>query len=255
MSVGWPDGAEAFVQAIADTKLLLSHRYAQWMLAAPVLEDDIAGASAAQDEMGHVRQLFRLLAEQGRDQDWLEGERDPDEFANAALLDEPMADWTEFLVRVNLTERASWYLLDAIDHDDFDGLVDRIGQDEYFHLDYLDARLRTVAAEDPGSVTEMLTSALPSTLAFLGPSTYDADEDPLMAEGFTDVAIGAIRGAYRDHYEAALDGTGVTLDGIDWTAPDPRDWNDQRRRVGDGTVDAETVRQLSGVESREYVIQ
>ena len=254
MSDPWPDGAVDFVQAIADTKLLLSHRYAQWMLAAPILEDDIAGASAAQDEMGHVRQLFRLLTEQGRDQDWLEGHRSPADFANAASLDEPMADWTEFLVRMNLTERAAWYLLDGIDHEDFDGLIDRIGQDEYFHLDYLDARLETVAEESPETVTGLVADVIPGILAFLGPSEYDETTDPLVASGFTDVPIADIREAYRDHYEDAFEGSGVTLDGIDWSIPGDT-WDERRRRLGTGHVDDQAVHQLSGVESEEFVIQ
>ena len=255
MSDEWPGGAADFVQAIADTKLLLSHRYAQWMLAGPVLEDDIAGASLAQDEMGHVRQLFRLLGEQGRDQDWLEGDREPEEFTNAASLDSPMADWTEFVVRMNLTERAAWYLLDAIDHDDFEGLVDRIGQDEYFHLDYLDARLDTLADESAAAVADHAAAALPEVLAFLGPATPEEANDDLLDAGFTDVSIAGIREAYREHYESQFAESGVSLDAVDWTVPDPGNWDETRRRVGGGGIDEQTNRQLSGIESKEYVIQ
>ncbi len=255
MSEDWPAGAVEFVQAIADTKLLLSHRYAQWMLAGPVLEDDIAGASVAQDEMGHVRQLFRLLGEQGRDQDWLEGDREPAEFANAASLDSPMGNWTEFVVRMNLTERAAWYLLDAIDHEDFDGLVDRIGQDEYFHLDYLDARLDTLADESADAVAEYAAAAIPEVLAFLGPATPEGASDGLQTTGFTDVSIDRIRESYRAHYEEQFADSGVSLAAVDWDAPDPDTWDETRRRVDDGGIDDQSLRQLSGVESQEYVIQ
>jgi len=255
MSDEWPGGAVDFVQAIADTKLLLSHRYAQWMLAGPVLEDDIAGASVAQDEMGHVRQLFRLLAEQGRDQDWLEGDREPEEFANAASLDSPMADWTEFVVRMNLTERAAWYLLDAIDHEDFEGLVDRIGQDEYFHLDYLDARLETLAAESAATIGDHVAATLPDVLAFMGPPTREEASDDLLATGFTDVSIAGIRTAYREHYETQFAEFGISFEADDWTGPDPEVWYETRRRVGGGGIDEQTNKQLSGIESKEYVIQ
>lgn len=255
MSADWPAGAVDFVQAIADTKLLLSHRYAQWMLAGPVLEDDIAGASVAQDEMGHVRQLFRLLGEQGRDEEWLEGDRESEAFANAATLDSPMADWTEFVVRMNLTERAAWYLLDAIDHEDFDGLVDRIGQDEYFHLDYLDARLDTLAGESPDTVTEYAEEAIPEVLAFLGPATPEGASDALHSAGFTEVSIDGIRDSYREHYEHQFADSGVSLAAVDWEAPDPAAWDEIRRREGGGGIDQQSLRQLSGVESQEYVIQ
>lgn len=254
MTEGWPSGARDFVQALADTKLLLSHRYAQWMLAAPILEDDIAGASAAQDELGHVRQLFRLLSDQGCGQDWLEGDRSAAEFANAATLDEPMTDWTEFLVTMNLTERAVWYLLDAIDHGDFEGLVDRIGQDEYFHLDYLDARLATAATDSPDRVSEIVSDILPAILSFLGPASHDDGADPLRAAGFTDISVKEIRDAYREHYQDDLGDTEVSLDGVSWGVPDTAEWDQSRRRVGGGGIDERTLRQLSGVESEEYVI-
>ena len=75
---GWPEAAVDYVQAIADTKLLLGQRYGEWMLKGPNLEDDISGASNAQDEIGQVRQLFRLLKRQGVDDEWPESEGAPE---------------------------------------------------------------------------------------------------------------------------------------------------------------------------------
>jgi ring-1,2-phenylacetyl-CoA epoxidase subunit PaaC len=256
MSDGWPPEAVDYVQAVADTKLLLSHRYAEWMLSGPALEDDIAGASAAQDELGHVRQLFRLLGQQGRDDDWLEGDRSPAEFANAATLDDNPATWVDFVVRLGLTERAAWYLIDAIDHEDFDGLGTRIGQDEFFHLEFLDGRLETLTGDRPDDVRVAMETALPGVLAFLGPAAYDDGTDPLVAAGFTDRSAAVLRSSFRDKYEEILAGTAVSLADldVDWDAPSVETWDATRRRVGEGSVSTDDVELLSGVRSAEFAI-
>lgn len=250
----WPEEGLALVQAITDTKLLMAQRYSERMLGSPTLEDGIAGSSSAQDEIGHVRQLVRLLTQHGREQEWLEGERDPEEFANASTLDEAPEKWSAYAVVMDVTERATWYLLDAVAHEDFEGLGERIGQDEYFHLEHLDARIETLADEDPGTVTETLEAALPGALAFIGPAAHDGDDDPLVASGFTDRSVAEIRASYRDRYETLFDGTDVSLDGVDWDVPDVGDWDATRRRVGGGGVDQDVVDSIRGVENAEFDI-
>jgi len=252
MTGNWSHEAVTYVQAIADTKLILSHRYVEWMLSGPVLEDDIAGASAAQDEIGHVRQLFEKLAQNGRERDWLQGARAPEEFSNVACLDENVDSWAELVAVADITERATWYLIDSIAHEDFDGLGERIGQDEYFHLEHLDGRLEHNAEQNPEQVEAAITEAMPAVLAYIGPSTLDADADPLVESGFTDRSAVDIRDGLRDHYESAFDGTDVDLSGVDWDVPDPDDWDETRRRVGEGHISPALVDMLNGEENAEF---
>jgi len=252
MTDTWNNKASDYVQAIADTKLIISHRYSEWMLSGPALEDDIAGASAAQDEIGHVRQLFEKLSDNGRDKAWLQGDRAPEEFNNAACLDDSADTWTEFVVVADLAERAAWYLTDSIAHEDFDGLGERIGQDEYFHLEHLDARLRHQAEENPDPVEAALVAAVPAALAFIGPATDDGEADPLVESGFVDRSIADIRDGFEQHYRSLFEGTGVDVSAIDWDAPDVDSWDATRRRVDGGHVDPEVVEALQGVKNAEY---
>lgn len=252
---GWPKEAVEFVQAIADTKFVLSHRYAEWMLAGPSLEDDIGGASTAQDEAGHVRQLFRLLAAQGREQGWLEGDRSPEEFSNAACLDERSESWVSHLASAAVADRAAWYLLDAVVHEDFRGLTQKIGEDEYFHLEYHDARLETLAPDDPEELQVELESALPHALAFIGPPEYDAETDPLVAAGVTDRAVSEIREGFLAHFDDLFEDTAVSLDGIDRRGPTLDEWNETRRRVGGGALEGTVIEQLTGRKNELYRIQ
>jgi len=251
----WPAVARDYVQAIADTKLLLGQRYGEWMLKGPNLEDDISGASNGQDEIGQVRQLFRLLEKQGVDRDWLETDREPAEYANAQPLDEEAEAWPTFMVQVALADRAAWLLLDAIQHEDFTGMVQKMGEDEYFHLEHHDARLETLAVDQPEAVEAALERYFPGILAFIGPATHGAGEDPLVEAGFTDRAVAEIRGAFREHYVDLFAGTDVTVPALADDVPDPDEWDEKRRRSGDGHIDRSVADQLQGVTNREYVIE
>lgn len=249
----WPDHAVDYVQAIADTKLVLSQRYAERMLAGPSLEDNIAGASAAQDEAGQVRQLFRLLEQQGVEREWLHNERSPEEYANAASLDDPADNWTEFLVQSALTDRAAWLLLDAIVAEGFEGMVQKMGEDEYFHLEHHDGRLETLAEDDSEALEAAFAEYLPDVLAFVGPADYDADSDPLLEAEFTDRSAAEIHDALIGHYEELLADTDVDVP--DAEAPSEDDWNAERRRVGGGSVEEEVVTELQGVRNKAFSME
>jgi ring-1,2-phenylacetyl-CoA epoxidase subunit PaaC len=249
----WPEGAADYVQAIADTKLVLSQRYAERMLSGPSLEDSIAGASAAQDEAGQVRQLFRLLEQQGVDHDWLHEERAPEEYANAASLDDPADGWTEFIVQSALTDRAAWLLLDAIVAEGFEGMVQKMGEDEYFHLEHHDGRLETLAEDEPEALEAAFEKYLPDVLAFIGPAEHDADSDPLLAAEFTDRSAAEVHEALIAHYEDLLADTQVDVPDVD--APSEDEWDAERRRVGGGSVEEEAVTELQGARNKAFSME
>lgn len=250
----WPDAAVDYVQAIADTKLLLGHRYGERMASGQSIEDDTANMNLAQEEFGHVRQLYERLEEQGRSRQWLEHERDPGEFANASLLDEPVPDWTEFIVRMSLLDRAAWLLLDAIDHEDVTGIVRKIAEEEYFHLERGDGWLEQLAEEKPEALEAALATALPETLAFVGPATYDGETDPVYQSGFTDTPVAELREALIEHYENLFADTPVSLEDVDLDAPDPDAWDETRRREGEGTIAEDTAATIRGEKNREFAV-
>lgn len=253
MSDEWPAEAVDYVQAVADTKLMLSHWYAECAFLGPNIADNIALLSQVQDEYGHARQLFFLLEAQGRDPDWLRGERDSREFRNAATLDEPADDWLELLVRSSLTDRAALLMLDAIVHEDFDGLVEKISEEEYSHLEFQDAWFRTLAESEPGAVEVALSEALPDVLAFLGPAEYDDESDPVVQTGFTDRSPRALREALVEHVDDLLAGTDVEVPDLDGPSLDV--WDSERRRTVDGGPEARVIDAIRGVENREFAVK
>ena len=48
--------------AVADDKLMLGHRNSDWTGLAPILEEDIAFSSLAQDDLAHAQVVYELAA-------------------------------------------------------------------------------------------------------------------------------------------------------------------------------------------------
>lgn len=90
----------ARLTALADDELLLSHRLAEWTGHAPILEEDIALANIAQDELGHAIAWLELRRGlDGSSPESLAYQRDPADFSNAPLTEFPKGDWAFSMVR------------------------------------------------------------------------------------------------------------------------------------------------------------
>lgn len=255
MTSAWDDAAVDYVQAIADTKYVLSHRYSQRMYTAPSMEDKIADASAAQDEIGHVRQLFNILRKQGKEESWLKGEREVTAYSNAATIDSPGDTWNESVVKTGLADRASWLLLTNVIHADFDGLADKISEEEYFHLEHQEGWLQKLADERTNELRRHLESELPCILSFIGPESYTADADPLIVAGFTEQSVADLREALLTHYRSLFEDTRLSFDALEFDATEDSEWNASRRRIDGGGIRQEDVATLSGTHSSQYKIQ
>src|SRR5579864_2810176 len=112
------------IAGLADNKLFLGRRYAEWCTAAPSLESAVAAAAMAQDEIGHARSLYPLL----RDVMGASPEVEPESrthFVNAAFLDEPFTGWTDFIAANFLFDTAISILLGAAEHSSMNSLSQR----------------------------------------------------------------------------------------------------------------------------------
>src|SRR2546428_8667571 len=85
----------SLVKSLADNKQLLGMRYAEWCIAAPSLEADIAAAAMGIDEIGHSRVLYGSLRELGTDDGPEEGD-----YSNVPSLDRSWTDCTKFVAAI-----------------------------------------------------------------------------------------------------------------------------------------------------------
>lgn len=98
--------------AMGDDELLLAHRNSEWCGHAPILEEDIAFANIAQDELGHAGLWYGLLQQlDGSDPDRLVFFRPAPSFRNARILELPNGDWAFSMLRQYLFDSYELLLL------------------------------------------------------------------------------------------------------------------------------------------------
>jgi ring-1,2-phenylacetyl-CoA epoxidase subunit PaaC len=122
---------------IADDELILGWRDSEWTGIAPLLEEDVAFSSIAQNEIGHARALYELVAqERGTTADELAFDRSPDEYRCMTLVERRFLDWEKTIARHYLYEEADAKRLEQLkqsDNPDIAGLAAKIDREEAYH--------------------------------------------------------------------------------------------------------------------------
>lgn len=144
-----PDIQQAMTEkllAMGDDELILAHRNSEWCGHAPILEEDIAFANIAQDELGHAGLWYGLLqALDGSDPDQLVFFRDADAFRNARMLELPNGDWAFSMLRQYLFDSYEMVTLEALAGSSFRPLADaaeKARREEIYHLRHTQAWVR-----------------------------------------------------------------------------------------------------------------
>ena len=122
---------------IADDELILGWRDSEWTGIAPLLEEDVAFSSIAQNEIGHARALYELVArERGVTADQLAFDRPPEEYRCARLVELRLLDWEKTIARHYLYEQADAARLERLKQSDdaeIAGLAAKIDREEAYH--------------------------------------------------------------------------------------------------------------------------
>src|SRR5437763_9236872 len=121
---------------IADDELFLGWRESEWTGIAPMLEEDVAFSSIAQNEIGHGRALYQLLVGEDGDADALAFDRPLEEYRCAPLVELRLLDWAHTIARRWLYEQADELRISALMQDDdarVAGLAAKINREEAYH--------------------------------------------------------------------------------------------------------------------------
>jgi ring-1,2-phenylacetyl-CoA epoxidase subunit PaaC len=123
---------------IADDELVLGWRNSEWTGIAPFLEEDVAFSSIAQNEIGHARALYQLVAEElGGTADELAFDRKPEEYRCSAFVElRFVPNWAKTIARHYLYEQADEERIRALmESDDAEvaGLAAKIDREEAYH--------------------------------------------------------------------------------------------------------------------------
>ncbi|HXK58253.1 MAG TPA: phenylacetate-CoA oxygenase subunit PaaC [Acidobacteriota bacterium] len=144
---------------MADDELIVSHRNSEWTGHAPILEEDIAFANIAQDEMGHAVTWYNALSSlTGQDPDQLVFFRAPSEYRNIQLVELPKGDWAFSMLRQFLFDKWEATHLEALEQCSFQPAAEaacKIRHEEKYHLRHTRAWVRRLALGTEESKTRM----------------------------------------------------------------------------------------------------
>jgi len=149
---------------LADDDLIVAHRASEWLGLAPHLEEDVAFASIAQDEMGHAAMYYRLLEDLGcGPADHLAHLRPANDRRNSRLVEHrngpgtylvsPRFDWAFALMRHYLYDLFEAVRLTHVVRSTYGPLADaaaKIQREERYHLAHHEMWIDRLAASEEG---------------------------------------------------------------------------------------------------------
>jgi ring-1,2-phenylacetyl-CoA epoxidase subunit PaaC len=202
----------ALLRSMADDEFVIGFSDSEWTGIAPLLEEDVAMSSLAQDELGHAAALYGLLAElTGTDADSLAYDREPHEYRHCRLLDHGRGDWAMTIARRYLYDTADSVRLEALARGSWAPLADLVGKllrEERYHLMHAGAWLDRLARSDGEGRDRLLvalTELAPDAATVFTPLP---DEQAVVDAGILDAGSGELESRWR----AAIAPTFARLD-------------------------------------------
>lgn len=201
---------------MADDEFVIGFSDSEWTGIAPILEEDVAMSSIAQDELGHARALYELLAgliDDGRDADAFAYDREPEAYRHAALLDHGRGDWATTMARRFLYDTADTARLASIG----DGwpplaeLVVKIRREERYHVMHMTLwaeRLAHGGGEARSRFLDALDERAPDAGSVLAPPD---GESALIGAGILARPMADAASSWRSDVAATLGPLGITL--------------------------------------------
>ena len=195
--------------SVADDEFVIGFWDSEWTGIAPMLEEDVATSSIAQDEIGHAKALYELLASvTGDDADRIAYGRDADAFRHAALLNHARGDWAFSAARRYLYETADAVRLAALAHSadpSLAALAAKMRREETYHLLHADAWLRRLSeggADGRERLAAALTRLWPDAQEVFAPL---AAEEELVRSGLLPTPLRALHAEWEGRVRPILE--------------------------------------------------
>ena len=215
----------SLIGSLADNKSALGRRYGEWAVSAPTIESAVAAAAMAQDELGHARSTYPVLAKLGveRSDDGLDAGHP------LGVIASELPDWASFIAANLVVDGVLTTFVASARESSIEPLAQRarkILQEEGAHKVHAEAwarRMGRVGGSDLELLVRRIDEMWASAARWPGP-----DDDPgyreAMEAGMVASSPAAIRAQVRDWLAPLVDG--VSLDEpTDWS-----DWDEQLRR-------------------------
>jgi 1,2-phenylacetyl-CoA epoxidase catalytic subunit len=233
-TAGTVDAATAtmisLVGSLADNKGALGRRYGEWAVSAPTIESAVAAAAMAQDELGHARSTYPVLAKLGvaREDDGLDAGRP------LPVIAHELPDWCAFIAANLVVDGILTTFVASARHSSIEPLAQRarkILQEEGAHRVHAEAWLKRICRAGGGD-RELLLGRIEQmweqAARWPGPDDHPGYGEAIVAAMVSE-GPRAIRGRVRDWLAALLSSHGcagavVLAEPCDWSS-----WGEEQR--------------------------
>jgi ring-1,2-phenylacetyl-CoA epoxidase subunit PaaC len=172
---------------IADDQLILGHRNSEWTGFGPLLEEDIAFSSMAQDKVGQSQAIYQLLHDLGEaEPDTVAFMRNSDQFHNCQLAELPNGEYDFSLIRHFLFDFAYAIRFEMLADSSYVPLAKlskKIQGELRYHTMHANTWIKQLGSATEESISKLqnsLNEAMPYALGIFEPSPYEAE---LKSEG------------------------------------------------------------------------
>lgn len=167
---------------IADDQLILGHRNSEWTGFGPLLEEDIAFSSMAQDKVGQSYALYQMLQTLSeKDPDTVAFMRNSDQFHNSILVELPNGEYDFSLIRHFLYDTAEAIRFEMLSESSYQPLADiskKIRAELRYHTLHANTWVKQLGSATEESISRLQRSldlAMPYALGMFEESPYEKE--------------------------------------------------------------------------------
>lgn len=216
------EGLKELLYKMADDQLIIGHRNSEWTGLGPILEEDIAFSSMAQDKIGQSYALFELLNGLGENEpDIVAFTRNSNQFHNCQLVEFPIGEYDFSLVRHFYFDHAEALRFEALMDSSFEPLsmIARKYKGEIkYHTLHADSWLKILAKGTEESFTRIqnnINEFFPHALGIFEQGDYEKE----LIEADIFIGEDALRSRWYEKISGLLTSFGYTVPALDSVTP------------------------------------
>lgn len=167
---------------MADDQLIIGHRNSEWTGFGPLLEEDIAFSSMAQDKIGHSLALYTILHELGEnDPDTVAFTRNANQFHNSIFTELPNQEYDFSLIRHFLYDTAEALRFELLTNSTCEPLAQvarKVRGELRYHTLHAKTWVKQLGSATEESVSRLqksLEQAMPYALGMFEESPYEKE--------------------------------------------------------------------------------
>lgn len=219
----------SLIASLADNKGALGRRYGEWAVSAPTIESAVAAAAMAQDELGHARSTYPVLAKLGVTRE--------DDAVDAGhpmhVIERELPDWASFIAANLVVDGILTTFVASARDSAIEPLAQRarkILQEEGAHKLHAESwakRIARAGGHDLDLLLQRIAEMWEQAARWPGPDDHPGYRDAI-EQGMVSEGPGAVRERVRAWLTELLRAQGIALaldEPASWL-----DWDEEHRR-------------------------